>query len=104
MVAHPVQNLSPIPRVFHRIWLGGEMPEEFRGYGETFRKLHPDWEMKLWTEENLPPLKNQREFDEARTFAQKADILRYELLYEQGASTLTRTLSVSAPWTSCSQA
>lgn len=80
MVAHPLS----IPRVFHRIWLGGGMPDEFVTYGESFVRHHPAWEMKLWTEDNLPRLRNQRQFDAAVTPAQKADILRYELLHDFG--------------------
>ncbi len=75
---------GPIPRVFHRIWLGGPMPPEFEAYGESWRRLHPGWRQVLWTEQNLPKLINQKEFDGARALAQKADIARYEILYEQG--------------------
>ena len=72
---------ADIPRIFHRIWLGGgQMPESFVTYGETWRRLHPGWEMMLWTEENLPPLTNRREFEEGETPAAKANVLRYEIL------------------------
>jgi mannosyltransferase OCH1-like enzyme len=74
-----------IPKIFHRIWLGGNpMPEEFEYYGETWIKNHPDWQMKLWTEDNIPPLMNQKEFDNEQSMAGKADILRFELLNYYG--------------------
>jgi hypothetical protein len=73
-----------IPRVFHRIWLGGPMPEEFVRFGETFERRHPDWEMRLWTEKNLPRIHNRAEFDRSTSYIQKAQILRYELLYQEG--------------------
>jgi mannosyltransferase OCH1-like enzyme len=74
-----------IPKVFHRIWLGtGQMPDEFVQYGETWKKLHPDWAMQLWTDENLPEIINQQEFLQAETTAQKTDILRYEVIYRYG--------------------
>jgi FkbM family methyltransferase len=73
-----------IPRVFHRIWLGGPMPERERHFGETWARHHPDWELRLWHDGNLPPLVNQAQFDAATSPAQKADILRYELLLEHG--------------------
>jgi hypothetical protein len=79
-----VTGVNAIPRIFHRIWLGGPMPEEFVRFGKTFEHLHPDWEMRLWNERNLPQLRNQVAFDAAPSFAQKADILRYELLFAQG--------------------
>lgn len=74
-----------IPRVFHRIWLGPKpLPTEFAAFGETWVALHPGWEMRLWTDANLPPLENQALFDRAPSFAAKADILRYELLLQFG--------------------
>lgn len=74
-----------IPRNFHRIWLGPKpLPAEFAAFGESWRRLHPDWEMRLWTDANLPPLANQALFDSAPSFAAKADILRYELLLRFG--------------------
>lgn len=74
-----------IPKIFHRIWVGNKpMPQEFLEYGETWKKHHSDWEMKLWTDENMIPLKNQEGYDKAVQLAQKADIARYEILYHFG--------------------
>tara|TARA_R110000824_G_scaffold305093_1_gene492913 strand:+ start:217 stop:777 length:561 start_codon:yes stop_codon:yes gene_type:complete len=46
--------------------------------------MNPEWEHKLWTEENLPPLKCQEHFDAMDELAGKADILRYEILFNEG--------------------
>jgi ubiquinone/menaquinone biosynthesis C-methylase UbiE len=74
-----------IPKVFHRIWIGNSpMPDEFVEYGKTWESLHPDWEIKTWNEENIFPLKNQKLFDNALCPAQKADIARFEILYNYG--------------------
>ncbi|MDF2614695.1 MAG: hypothetical protein K0S71_2481 [Clostridia bacterium] len=74
-----------IPKIIHRIWVGNKkIPEEFIAYAQTWRKYHPDWEMKLWTDENMIPLKNQAYYDNAKELAKKADIARYELLYQFG--------------------
>jgi mannosyltransferase OCH1-like enzyme len=72
-----------IPKIFHRIWLGDKpMPEEFLFYGRTFEILHPDWEVKLWTDENLPveEFVNSKLFEEIDGFVLKVDIARIELL------------------------
>ena len=74
----------PIPLIFHRIWLGGPMPEEFRAYGESWLKQHPGATMQLWGDDNLPPMRNRDFFDAAPTYASKSDILRYELLWQFG--------------------
>jgi len=77
--------MTRIPRVFHQIWLGSkEMPNEFRRFGASWIEKHPGWEFRLWTDSNLPPLRNQLLFDAAPSLAAKADILRYEVLLEHG--------------------
>ena len=75
-----------IPRVFHRIWLGPEpMPEEYVRLGQTWRRNHPDWEHHLWAETNLPTDLERREVHELlRRPAERADILRLELLHRLG--------------------
>ncbi len=47
------------------MWFGSDLPEVYAGYLDRWRDLHPDYGLTLWTEENLPPLVNQRLFDEA---------------------------------------
>lgn len=73
-----------IPKVFHRIWFGGPEPAEHRPWAASWLRLHPDWELRTWTEENLPALRNQASFDAAVQPAQRSDIARYELLERFG--------------------
>lgn len=72
-----------IPKIIHQIWLGDQSkrPEKIM---QTWKDKHPDWDYRLWTDENLPSLRNKRQFDEMQEMAGKADILRYELLYDHG--------------------
>ena len=66
------------------------MPEHLTAYGETWEAHHPGWESILWTEDNLPRLRNQRVFDAANRIAPRsvgqlrADVARYEILLEHG--------------------
>lgn len=74
-----------IPKVFHRIWLGGKpMPEVFERWGRTWTDLHPGWEMRLWTEQSLPALKNGRYLEKCCCLAQRSDLVRYEILEQFG--------------------
>jgi hypothetical protein len=74
-----------IPRVIHRIWLGPDpVPEMFEQYAETWRRHHPDWEIRLWRDGDLPALSCQAEFERARTFKSRYDITRLELLRQMG--------------------
>jgi mannosyltransferase OCH1-like enzyme len=72
-----------IPKIIHQIWLGdqGIRPEPLM---HTWKDMNPEWEHKFWTEENMPPLRNQAQFDAMEELAGKADILRYEILLNEG--------------------
>jgi inositol phosphorylceramide mannosyltransferase catalytic subunit len=81
-MAHPEQL---IPRVVHRIWLGPDpVPELFEQYAETWRRHHPDWEMRLWRDEDLPPLACQAEIERTTRFKSRYDMTRLELLRQLG--------------------
>lgn len=76
-----------IPKIIHQIWLGpAKLPSNYAAYMKECRDLHPDWEYKLWTN------KEAADFDfptkdlylSARSYAEKADILRMEILYKYG--------------------
>jgi mannosyltransferase OCH1-like enzyme len=74
-----------IPKIFHRIWLGNhKMPREFVRYGKSWEDLHPNWEMNLWTDDNLPELINQAYLDKCNTYSEMSDLIRYELLFQYG--------------------
>jgi len=73
-----------IPRVFHQIWLGeAEFP--YAQERETWLRNHPDWEHRLWTEAELPhDLRLGEAANLLRQPAERADILRLELLHRHG--------------------
>lgn len=80
-----------IPRIVHRIWLGGPEPEWTQPFAETW--LRPGWELKQWGEaevETLFPLANQVIYDEAPQLVPdhvgqlRSDVLRYEILHRFG--------------------
>lgn len=77
--------MTPIPRMFHRIWIGPDpMPEVFVRYGETWLEHHPGWDMMTWGNNDLPRLDNQAFFEAAATWSEKSDFLRHEILYRWG--------------------
>ena len=74
-----------IPKVIHRIWLGpAEMPSEYVGFGDTWRRHHPDWEFRLWTDAEMPSLTCPDGFERCRNFGEASDVLRYEVLHRFG--------------------
>ncbi|MGH2980537.1 MAG: glycosyltransferase family 32 protein [Solirubrobacterales bacterium] len=75
-----------IPRILHQVWVGpNPIPQEFMGYRESWLRHHPAWEMRFWTEENLPPdLIRKEAYERLRNPAERSDILRLEVLLRFG--------------------
>ena len=75
-----------MPKKIHQIWLGGKLPDEFKRYSDTWIKHHPDWEYKLWGDQDARDFKmmNRVQFDSTTHIAQKSDIFRYEILRKEG--------------------
>jgi mannosyltransferase OCH1-like enzyme len=74
-----------IPRIFHQIWVGPEpLPDEYAAYGRTWLQHHPGWELKVWTEDNLPEGLRTEVYERLRAPAERANILRLELLQREG--------------------
>lgn len=80
------KSLKRIPKIIHQIWLGSPMPEKYKRLAETWKTLHPDWEYKLWTLEDVKSLnlENQHIFDTSTNWGMKSDIMRYEILKKFG--------------------
>jgi inositol phosphorylceramide mannosyltransferase catalytic subunit len=76
----------PIPRVLHWIWLGDRpVPDAHRRYRRGWMKRHPGWTLRCWTEETLPPdLQQKAVYETLRVPAERADILRLEVLWREG--------------------
>ena len=78
---------AKIPKIIHQIWVGPKTPPEiFKHSQESFKRLHPDWEYKLWTDADIPSLNlhNKKFYDLSTNYGEKADIMRYEILYKFG--------------------
>jgi hypothetical protein len=75
-----------IPQTIHRVWLGGRpIPEEHERFGQTFAQHHPDWEMRLWTDADLPALGiGAAERKRSRTHSELSNLVRYEVLHRHG--------------------
>jgi hypothetical protein len=75
-----------VPRVFHQIWMGSPVPADLRALSETWRALHPDWELRLWTDREIADLDfgTRDLFEKATCWAQKSDLLRVELVHRFG--------------------
>jgi len=81
-----IQTQPRVPKILHQIWIGKAVPQEFEQFQETWQELHPDWEYKLWTQHDIDSLSlvNADLIKQARNPAEISDLLRYEILYQQG--------------------
>ncbi len=92
-----------IPKVLHFIWIGPHsFPQESIKYVESWKKYHPEWTMKFWTDsaERDCPIKGMERhlidevdltfckdlIDKTDNYAEKSDLLRYEILYHEGGT------------------
>lgn len=82
-------NELHIPKIMHHIWIGNPMPSHLVDNIDAWATMHPDWDMKLWTEREIDEigLQNQALYDQAEKIVPRdaleqfrADIVRYELL------------------------
>lgn len=86
-------------KVVHQIWIGPDpMPENYQEFRKRWQEMNPDWEFKLWTEKEIDAevWDNQAIYDavaippdgtkihEVALATQRADIVRYEILYRYG--------------------
>ncbi len=90
---NPLPNQSQIPKKLHMIWLNSTTdPIPRRDYVDQnlqkWKDLMPDWEIKLWTDDNLSEcnLSSQalEKINQADKGVQKADIARYFIIEKYG--------------------
>jgi len=79
-----------IPKIIHQIWIGNrQIPLVLEKYQKTWREQNPDWEYKLWTNEEVKNYTFVSEdlkflFAQALTMGERVDVLRYDILYQYG--------------------
>ena len=87
-----------IPKIFHLIWLGpGDFPAKSVHNLKKWRKDHPSWKMKFWTDlDRAPPIEGmekhllpalhflESEYHQTENYGEKAKILAFEILFQEG--------------------
>jgi mannosyltransferase OCH1-like enzyme len=85
-VLNPAKATYRIPKKIHAIWIGSPVPPFAKKMIQTWKRYHPTWEVKIWTEADLKTFKfrNKKAFDTAKNLGEKSDIWRYEILWQFG--------------------
>jgi hypothetical protein len=79
-----------IPRIIHQTWRDEPLPDRFRDMAQTWREKHPDWEYRLWTDDDLERLVTDfyphflEQFLSYPNPVQRADAGRYLVLHRHG--------------------
>ncbi len=76
--------MQSIPKIFHQIWLGGDLPEPYKYFRDHLLDIHPGWDYMFWNESNIKDLINQDIYDRFSKKCFKADVARYEILLKYG--------------------
>ncbi len=90
MKSAPLTPASAIPRMIHQTWKTAEVPPRFLGFVESWKRHHPGWTYKLWTDADNDAfvLKHAPEFLATfrgyRSGIERADAIRYLLLLHEG--------------------
>ena len=90
-----------IPRIIHYCWFGrGPMPELALKCIESWHKFMPDYEYKLWNEDNFDINCNQyvKEAYEAKKYAFVTDYVRLFALYTEGGIYMDTDVEVLKPY------
>ena len=71
-----------IQKTIHQIWVGPKKrPQRLI---DSWKQMHPDWEHRLWTDEDVPSFRNSDKIASIEEWAGKADVMRYEILLNHG--------------------
>lgn len=103
-VAPSVGEPRPIPRLLHQTWKTNVPPAELVPYIESWRVHNPGWGYKMWNdtaalsflEEEYPWF--HKHIENFKSGVEKADILRYFILYHFGGVYADLDMECLRPW------
>lgn len=90
-----------IPKIIHYCWFGrGEMPELVQKCMDSWHTCMPDWEYKLWNEDNFDVnmIPYTKEAYEAKKFAFVSDFVRLWALEREGGLYMDVDFEVYKPF------
>ncbi|WP_375600073.1 glycosyltransferase family 32 protein [Devosia sp. Naph2] len=79
-----------IPKILHFTWKSEQLPGQMQAYYDAWRRLHPDWDIRLWTDESMRAFVVDAYPDFLATYdaypkmIQRADAFRYLVLGRLG--------------------
>jgi mannosyltransferase OCH1-like enzyme len=84
------KSMPEIPKIIHQTWKTKNIPEEWKDFQENIKTIFWDFEYKLWTDEDNRQLIAEKFewflpfYDSYEKNIERADAVRYFILYEYG--------------------
>lgn len=84
------KQLYEIPKIIHQTWKTNDIPDEWKDFQENIKTIFWDFEYKLWTDaDNRQLIADKFEwflpiYDNYEKNIERADAVRYFILYEYG--------------------
>jgi mannosyltransferase OCH1-like enzyme len=79
-----------IPKIIHQTWKNHEIPNKWKAYQQKVKQLHPDWEYRLWTDDDNDLFVKTEYPEFYNTYIgfskniMRADVIRYLIMYKIG--------------------
>ena len=79
-----------IPKIIHQTWKTDDVPPEWHSLQQTWKRHHPDWTHRFWTDETNRTFISQHydwflpTYDAYDQTIKRADAIRYFLMYHHG--------------------
>lgn len=96
------------PKIIHQTWKSTEIPPRWQRFRDAWKKFHPGWEFRLWTDEDNRRLVERdytaflQLYDSYAYPVQKADFARILYLHKFGGVYADLDLEPLRPWTGSS--
>lgn len=93
-----------VPRVLHQTWKTNDIPQELTSYLATWKQYNPDWEFRFWNDTQGLALIEQhypwfyKHIGKFKSGVEKADIMRYFILYHHGGVYADLDMECLRPW------
>lgn len=88
--AEPAARRAAIPTILHQTWRTAELPARFASWSETWKRLHPHWDYRFYTDADIRGIVADRApqflraFDALTVPVQRVDFFRYLIVFLDG--------------------